>query len=326
MNFRKNEDGAALLSVLLLVSVMSAAMVATFEVLSHFTYISGTQSQSYQAREYALAAEIVGGEQALKLSQNQELAAFLNMTHPDQKVSFQIEGGEVTGELIETSNCFNLSSLVQVNNGASYEVNTNSYEQYIRLLNNLGIGARLATSLAAALVDWQDSDERPMSMGAESFSYTQLDTPYRASNQPIKEIEELRLVQGYSEDLIEALKPFACIDVGTMETVVNVNSTTISHAPLLHALLGPSVSQQNIVSVIEGRPANGFDNIARFWNNNLLANLEIGSDIRRQFSIKPQRYKLVVDVRYGDSRVHQESLIGVSRDATYTIISRKIGI
>lgn len=326
MTFYRNEDGAALLSVLLIVSVMSAAMVATFEILGLFTRLSATQSMAYQAREYARAAEIVGAEQAVKLSQNSELVALTDYTSPERRVSFPIEGGEVSGELIEISNCFNLSSLMQGNNGSGYEINSRSYDQYIRLLTGLGVGERQATALASSLVDWQDTDDRPMSMGAESFSYTQLEIPYRASNHLISQIEELRLVKGYTPELIDALKLITCVDPVSMETVVNVNTIRSDQARLIHALLGLPVSQQDIASIIEGRPASGFDHVARFWDQDILKNMEIQSEVRRQFSLKPKRYKILVDVMYGEATLHQESHIWLTDDNSYNIISRDSGI
>lgn len=326
MNLLRNEDGAALMTVLLLVAVMSAAMIATLDILGLYTRSAATKNQFYQAREYARAAEIVGANQAQRLASNRQVAALQDMMSTDNKVSFQIDGGEISGVLKEHTNCFNLASMVQINNAGGYEINQRSYDQYVRLLTKFGVGERQAMALAAALIDWQDSDERPMPLGAESFSYSQGEVPYRSANQPISQIEELRLIKGYTPALISALSQISCVDPLSMETFINVNTATAIHAPLIQAMLGLPLTEGNITSILEVRPQSGFDNIARFWDNNLLLNRLIDTGIRKQFLIQPKRYTLDIEVVYGDVIVRQESLIGINDDQSYHIISRKVGI
>jgi len=66
---------------------------------------------------------------------------------------------------------------------------------------------QMTTELAAAIIDWRDTDMDPSSGGAESEYYLLLDDPYQCKNGPFESIEELRLVMGgdwevlYGEDL-----------------------------------------------------------------------------------------------------------------------------
>ncbi|MCP5380957.1 MAG: type II secretion system minor pseudopilin GspK [Kordiimonadaceae bacterium] len=325
MSFIKNEDGAALISVLLLVSVMSAAMIATFDELGLFTKNIVSRTEYYQADQFAHAAEIVGANQAVKLAKNQMLAAVMGIDDDRQKVTFPIDGGTVKGELAEYSNCFNLNSLVTANNAEGFEINQIGYEQYIQLLREIGIGERQAQSLAAALVDWQDTDDRPMQSGAESFSYSQAVVPYRAANYPIRELNELRLVRGYTPELIEVLSKFTCVDPLSLQTVVNLNSIRPDQAIFIRALLGPEYPLEAIRSVIEERPAAGYDNVARFWNNPLLKNKEIDNRIRKQFQVSAKRYRLSIEVEYFDARISRQSVILIKDDGTYELISRTAG-
>ena len=73
MKMLRNEDGAALISVLLLVSVMSVAMVAMFDMLGFYTKRTLSNQDRAQAIEYAKASELIGGEQAVKLGAQQNL-------------------------------------------------------------------------------------------------------------------------------------------------------------------------------------------------------------------------------------------------------------
>ncbi len=326
MNFIRKDEGAALLSVLLLVSVMSAAMVAAFDLLGFYTKSTTMKLQQHQAVQYALAGEIIGADQAVKLSQNMELASLIYEDIDERKVTFPIESGLVSGRIAEYSNCFNLNSVVTRNNASGYELNQIGYDQYTRLLEGLGIGNRAAIALSGTLVDWQDTDDRPMPAGAESFSYSQLEVPYRAANFPLSDIDELRLVSGYTPDLIETLKSVACVDPVSMETVVNLNSVRPDQAILIHSLLGRPVSIENIMTMIEDRPSDGFDHVSRFWNHAYLKDQNISQNIRKQFVTSPKRYKIFVDVAFADAKIHLESLILLNGDGTYALVDRKLGV
>ncbi len=73
-----------------------------------------------------------------------------------------------------------------------------------RLLENLKLDPEIAT----ALVDWIDADiNETLPGGAEDGAYLLAVPPYRAANRPLVDISELRLVQGYTPEVITALAP-----------------------------------------------------------------------------------------------------------------------
>ncbi len=61
---------------------------------------------------------------------------------------------------------------------------------------------RMTPELAAAIIDWRDSDENVTDGGAESQTYSTRQPPYRAKNGRFESIEELRLVQGADLDIL----------------------------------------------------------------------------------------------------------------------------
>ena len=325
MNLLKKDDGAALISVLLLVAVMSAAMVASFDLLGFYTRGVTANAQIAQANEYALAGEFVGARQARELSEKGSLAKIVGVSVNENQITIPIANGEVNGLLRDRSNCFNLNSVIQVNNGDRYEINQIGYEQFIRLLKTIGIGERSAVSLSASLVDWQDSDSRPIQGGAEDYNYSLLDLPYQTANVPLMDIDELRLINGFTPDLIDAIKPFVCIDPISMKTNINLNSITNDKALLMQALLGQSLSAQDMTAIISQRPEFGYDNVARFWDHSFFQGKNIHSNIRSQFSLKSDKYEIVVDVKMSDIRVQLNSIITLNNDGTYHVINRKFG-
>ncbi len=56
--------------------------------------------------------------------------------------------------------------------------------------------------LVDALIDWRDSDSSTRSAGAESDYYQQLSPPYSAANAPLKTVEELLLIKGFTAQVV----------------------------------------------------------------------------------------------------------------------------
>ena len=61
---------------------------------------------------------------------------------------------------------------------------------------------RMTDALAAAVVDWRDADSNAGENGAEDDIYARLNPPYRCKNSPFETVEELRLVYGFTYDIL----------------------------------------------------------------------------------------------------------------------------
>jgi general secretion pathway protein K len=117
-----------------------------------------------------------------------------------------VEDGEVGGEIVDYSGYFNLNGLAE--NGVAVAEQVESYK---RLLQLIGVPPQDAASLAAALVDWLDANNERENNGAESDWYAAQGKRYRVANGPLADIDELGLVRGYSEDLINRLRSVAAV-------------------------------------------------------------------------------------------------------------------
>jgi general secretion pathway protein K len=79
--------------------------------------------------------------------------------------------------------------------------------------------------LAANLADWLDADDVTATGAPEDELYAKRDPPYRAANRPLLSVDELRLVDGFDGDLVDALRPFVGVYplVGG-DGMINVNT------------------------------------------------------------------------------------------------------
>jgi type II secretory pathway component PulK len=65
--------------------------------------------------------------------------------------------------------------------------------------------------LAANLIDFVDGDEVRLHGGVEDDWYQRQDPPTFVANRPLFSVEELRLVEGFDADLVEALRPYVSV-------------------------------------------------------------------------------------------------------------------
>lgn len=86
--------------------------------------------------------------------------------------------------------------------------------------------------LAGSLIDFVDSDEVRLQGGDEDTWYRSQDPPYRPANHPLFSVDELRLVEGFDAELVEALRPYVSVypyapggcDSETVGCGINVNT------------------------------------------------------------------------------------------------------
>jgi general secretion pathway protein K len=134
-----------------------------------------------------------------------------------------VDGGAIKVSIEDAQGRFNLNNLAVQNNPPSRD-ETLQVQIFQRLLLEL----KLDPALANALVDWMDRDANATSPGgAEDVDYLNLKTPYRAANQPLVSVDELRLVRGFDAKTMLTLLPFVTVlPAAAGRTPINVNTAS----------------------------------------------------------------------------------------------------
>lgn len=316
----RQEKGAALVTVLLLVTVMSLGAVLTFDAMGFSIKRTGALRTYDQARQYAM-----GGEQ-LAVSVAETLNDTKTPMIEPRAVSFAIDGGRIEGLIADSSNCFNVNSLVSRRDTGVYVANEENGRHYIRLLIALGFADRQAEELRATLADWIDSDGRALPLGAEDYDYAALADPYRTGNGLIADLSELRMIKGYEPAVLDLLNRYLCADDSTDPSVLNVNSLTAEQSPLLVALIGGNFTFDLATELILARPGPGYGDVADFWLDPILAGREIEQTIRRQTAVKPNRFSSRIRVTYYDAVSHLSSEIKVDDSGVARIMRHSVGV
>lgn len=124
-----------------------------------------------------------------------------------------VEGGQVKGQITDMQGRFNLNNLVRGDAPSPPDIGA-----FKHLLQSLSIDPNLSD----AVIDWIDTDSNASPAGAEDIDYLQMKPPYRAANQPLQSVEELRLVRGFTREIVDKLRPL--VTALPQPTAINVNT------------------------------------------------------------------------------------------------------
>jgi general secretion pathway protein K len=207
-----------------------------------------------------------------------------------RKVRLPVEGGsiEIRGE--DAQGRLNLNNLWSGNapNGP-----------YVGVLRQLLTSLKLNPELSEPLVDWLDPDTQTRASGAEDIEYLNLDPPYRAANQPLASVDELRLVRGYTAEVVEALRPY--VTVIPVPTVININTVS---PPLLTALV-PGLTLSQAEQALAERAREPFKN-AQALQSRLPQGLTLPAGI---VGVKSGYFLVMLDTSIGRYRRLSEAML-----------------
>jgi len=297
-----HERGVALVTALLVVALATTAAVAMATRLHVDLRRAGNLLHGEQAYAYALAAESWAQVILRRDAGDNEVDSF----EDDWATSLPpiaVEGGLVDGEVYDLQGRFNVNNLVTDAGGLDQP----SLDYYRQLLERLGLEQTLAT----ALLDWLDSDiNATFPGGVEDEDYLLADPPYRAANRRLVDISELRLVQGYTAEVITLLAPHVTAIPRT--TKINVNTATLEVLLALHK----DLDGRAIEDLVEARKEEVYKSVDDFLAEDALAGLELPVEV----SVQSEWFLVLTDVVVGGGRARLQSLLHREDEATRVIM------
>lgn len=205
---RKSERGVALITAVLMVAL--ATMLAVNVVFRGMLdqRRAGTLFALDQGFEIALGAEAWAAD-VLQRDRQQSESDNLAEAWAKPLPPLPIEGGAITGRLVDLQGRFNLNNLVF----ADGTTNPAAVQQFERILASLDI----EPGWASAMADWIDEDTQPaFPDGAEDSVYTGQDPPRLAANMPITRASEILSLPDFGAERYAKLKPYVtALPVGT---------------------------------------------------------------------------------------------------------------
>lgn len=305
----KREQGAALLTVLLLVAVMSVIAAAAIDRLSLATRLTGNAAAADQARAYALAAETVARMRISDLLAASPGKTTLRGGWHGRPQPVPIPEGIATVTVTDSGNCFNLNSVVAGKDEDDLKVRPTGVIQFQALMQSLGIDDGRARIIAASLVDWIDSDSVRQPGGAEDDTYGQLEKPYRTANRFMADPSELRAVNGVSPAIYATLRPWVCALPTSELSPINVNTLLPQQAPLFAMLIPGKLTVDRARQLLAQRPADGYGSLPAFWKLPAVVGLSASPEAVSQTKLTSRWFKLEINVEIAGVEVGQIALL-----------------
>lgn len=212
----KNERGAVLLLVLVVVALLSALL--TDWAFSTLVDMRLTETFRDSNRAYYLARGGVEVGRQLLHDDNNEYDTPTEMWGvgvPSYPVS---EDATISIQLVDEDGRFNLNQVVD---NLGENPNPLMRDRFRRLLTHLEIDD--PDALSDALIDWIDRNQATSARGAENSWYQSLAEPLACKDGLLDTVDELLLVKGFTPEIVQKLTPLVTV----AKTVkLNLNSAS----------------------------------------------------------------------------------------------------
>ncbi|TYK67131.1 type II secretion system minor pseudopilin GspK [Colwellia echini] len=348
INAKIKQQGVALITVMLIValaSIIAAQMTARLQVqMQRSTNISFNQ----QAYWYALGAEAFSKRVLIKAFKDEPKVTHLEQIWAIGANSYPVDFGEIGGEISDLQSCLNLNALhpsaktknqskaddsATVDDAKATGRNANDLNKLPAatvleaLLINLDIqdiSTFEAEAMVESLTDWLDSNDTITGTGgAEDNDYASREFPYLAANNFLGSVNELRLVEHFTPQVILALMPYVCVLPQNSQHLININTVSAEHPKLIQAML--DISLEDAQSVLGARDSSGYEDLTDFFNLPELTDAKLDEWQKAQFVVDSDYFKLKANARFNNSYFDMTSIMQVQSNQEIQIISRTIG-
>lgn len=268
---KPEERGAALLTVLLLVAVLSVVAADTLDRLSLSVRLTGTAVAMDQSRAFGDAAERLAALRIGALISTSDRTVDTGWSGVPLPLPLPV--GQATLTVTDGGNCFNLNSLASGGVGADPDAepvlaaNPAAIAQFVGLMAVLNIPAGDARHVAESAADWIDSNTTPEPAGAEDQVYRGRSPAYLPANRPMASATELRAVDGVTPVVWTTVRPWVCALPEAVPSAINPNTLTPDQAPLIAMLAPGRVDPGRVRALLTARPPGGFASANDFWQS-----------------------------------------------------------
>lgn len=319
-----NDAGAALIMVLSMIAMLSMIAIVAVDMSMTGMRRTGNSVGQTQARWYVNGAEAFAAGRIRDIRQAMAEGRIDQADWQGRQFSFPLDDGVLTLTLFDGSNCFNLNSLVSLDEGGGTTSNAAAQVQLARLLDLVGVRSDSAAGLVAALTDWIDPDSIPAPGGGEDEVYGGPDARYRVANAPLVDLAELSRVRGFTPDAVAKLRPFVCVRPTSMSMVLNPNTLTPDQGVLLSSVFGQILPRATAEALIRGRPRNGWPSVTALLAEPALVQAGLGGGSSALFSLETRYFVVMTTVQNQSAQETGAALLDAAQNGR--VIRRLYGV
>lgn len=320
--FSKKQSGVALLTVLLILSIM-VTVAATMTSRLQLDLRRTTNLATYtQAKWYAFA-----GEEFVKKVITQDLkdsprSVNLGGYWATKGSAYPLSDGVIGGDVKDLQSCFNLNVLVNPNGGNGER--PLEARQFQALLEALEIEPYLAEQITESVRDWIDTNtELVSSVGAEDAYYESLSPAYLPANGGMSHASEFRMINGVTAEIYKKVRPYICA-IPETEMKLNINTVSTDQAELLVAIFTPFLSIDDAKTALSDREKDGYSKVSMFLSNPALAGIEVKkSGIESGLTVTSNYFLLDMNAEFSEARFQVETLFKREDEKTDLVVIRR---
>ena len=326
LSYYKSYKGSAIFAVLILLGVISSLVA----VIINASQESILLTQKYEKNSKMLlqiqsVEDFAINVLNLDRAQNSEYS-HINQAWNTPVSNFSLGPYILNATLYDRNAKLNLNNLIIQNQPISNQdlinINYVHLESFVRLFEILNI----ETDKLYALIDWIDNnDDIYSSSGAEDQFYLQKNPPYRAANNLILNLDELRLIRGFDAETVKKMKPY--VSAIPYRSLININTAEENVLRSLHAVIGPTFASL-INKRVNDQPFKTIDEFKIFLIDKLRLDIVTVNQISSLVTTKSSDYLLEAKIIYKNSFIDFKTSInlkkGNERSQKYNRIIYKI--
>ncbi len=287
---KANEQGVALLLALLVLTLLTA-LILEFDAEARREYREAAAFRdSYKAdmltRAAVKATRAVLMQDFLRERVTGEKFDALTDIWAMPIKNYLIGDGLLTAQIEDERGKLNLNDLIATSGGDLEQ------KKKIFRVKRLFELLQLNPNLVDAVVDWLDQDDVPQPSGAESSYYQSQKPPYRAANGPLPALGDLRLVKGFTQEIIDRLARYVTVYPMEGGGVVNLNTADL----IVIQCLNERITQSMAMEVVQGRPYRtkvDLDRISSFQ--------EVGQTMRNDYDVKSDYFSARLSITVNET-------------------------
>ena len=256
--------GIVLISILLIVLLLSSVAVLFgnkyFLSLKRAQYIEfQTLSLNVFRNMESLAQDKI--EKELRFNSNK-----LTKDNPiiNEPMIFNLNGADIVGKISDYGNCFNINSIVTLND-SNYVENKNSVAAFRKILSLNEIDNNIIEEVIDQTIDWIDKDTNPRAYGLEDYYYSgPLHSPREYTGMRLMvSIDELKSIPAVKQIDWNIFKNHFCAIPILNELSLNINTLDLEDAYLLSSIFS-NLTLKDAEYILDNIPISGFDDLNNF--------------------------------------------------------------
>ena len=313
------DKGVVLISILLIVLLLSSVAVLFgnkyFLSLKRAQYIEfQTLSLNILRNMESLAQDKI--EKELRFNSNK-----LTKDNPiiNEPMVFNLNGADVLGKISDYGNCFNINSIVKLND-SNYVENKNSVAAFRKILSLNEIDNNIIEEVIDQTIDWIDKDTNPRAYGLEDYYYSgPLHSPREYTGMRLMvSIDELKSIPAVKQIDWNIFKNHFCAIPILNELSLNINTLDLEDAYLLSSIFS-NLTIKDAEYILDNIPKSGFDDLNNFIRSFPDLDLELAYG---NITVKSNIFELNSEVNFNKFISSSKSIIIYEDNNNGFIISR----